>query len=122
MTQYDSHKIRNGTQKLSTKLEYRLMHILQTLGSSIDPSNYSYGDYTTAMNDLLSIIVPEQKHPSEDTIQVARMLVYTGPRSAVERTLARSAVKRLHIAGDIEIAEAILGEVPTILACQTPEN
>lgn len=122
MAKYDSCNIRSGIQKLNTRLEKRLMNILMDFGASVG-HGYDDGDYDTAMELLLSVVVPEQKHPSEDTIQVVRMLVYTGPRRQVERTLAlaRSAVKRFHVAGRIEIAEAILGEVPTILANQSED-
>jgi hypothetical protein len=61
---------------------------------------------------------------AEDRVRVLRVLEYEGPRSWVETTLDKRAVKGAHAfsatAGNCVIREAMVGEVPVILAHPDP--
>jgi hypothetical protein len=48
--------------------------------------------------------------PKADQIRVLRVLEYTGPRDAVERTLAINQVKGTQLFGRVTIREALLGD------------
>lgn len=51
---------------------------------------------------------------SDDIIRVIRLLEYTGKRSVVENTLARNAVKRVHVTQDMIIKEVYVEPFPDI--------
>lgn len=55
------------------------------------------------------------KKPDEDFVRAVRILVYEGPRSWVERTLAESAVKGTRHFGSGKIKSAMIGEVPEVI-------
>ena len=55
-----------------------------------------------------------QQQP-EEIVRVLRLLEYTGPRAAIERTLENNSVKGTTRHGDLTIREACIGQFPEIV-------
>jgi len=60
---------------------------------------------------------------NEDTVRVLRVLEYVGPRSWVETTMSRNAVKGTHLVSPgCWIREATIGDFPEILETKVEEE